>query len=119
MIPEGEGSDIVLTKIWIDESRLLALRTETTTRENGTIKADLKYGRFLQYALPDQVTFTVDVKEFKMPKGVTMDYDAGEAAVVKKPATQKPGKGTVQINYLSYKVNTGLSDAIFQQKKTR
>jgi len=113
VIPETDESDIVLTRIWVDEHRLLALRTETTTRESGTMKMDLRFGKFAHLALPDQITFFVDVKELKLPKGVTMDYDAGGTDMVKKKAAKKSNKGTIRINYLSYKVNTGLSDKIF------
>ena len=65
VVPENDQTDIVLTKIWVDEERLLALRTETTTRENGTISMDLSFGKYVQYALPDHVVFYVNVKDFK------------------------------------------------------
>jgi outer membrane lipoprotein-sorting protein len=117
VVPDSDKTDIVLTKIWVDEERLLALRTETTTRENGTVNMELQFGKYAHLALPDRVIFYVDVKEFKVPKGVTMDYDAGEDEVVKKPSDAKPKKGTIQITYLSYKINTGLSDRIFTEEK--
>lgn len=116
VIPENDKTDIVLTKIWVDEERLLALRTETTTRDNGTVNMDLQFGRFEKFALPDLVTFYIDVKEFKVPKGVTMDYDTDDP-VVKKGQARKPQKGTIRIEYLNYKVNTGLTDDIFIEKK--
>lgn len=114
VIPNTDNSDIILTKIWIDKERKLALRTETTTRDNGTVKMDLQYGKYVNYSLPDKVTVFVDVKEYKLPKGVTMDYDTGQQA---EKSDNKPKKGKIVINYLSYKVNTGLSDAIFVEKQ--
>lgn len=118
VIPESENSGIVLTKIWVDEDKMLAVKTETTTRDNGTIKMELQYGKFVNLSLPDKVIFHVDVKEFKMPKGVAMDYDAGENDMTKKVQQGSgPKKGTIHITYLSYKVNTGLSDAVFADKK--
>ena len=117
VVPDSDMTDIVLTKIWVDEERLLALRTETTTRENGTVSMELQFGKYAHLALPDKVTFFVDVKEFKVPKGVTMDYDGGEDEIVKKPSGAKPKKGTIQITYLSYQINTGLTDRIFMEEE--
>jgi outer membrane lipoprotein-sorting protein len=117
VVPDSDKTDIVLTKIWVDEDRLLALRTETTTRENGTVSMDLQFGKYAHLALPDQVVFYIDVKEFKVPKGVAMDYDGGEEEIVKKPTGTKPKKGTIRISYLSYQINTGLSDKIFLEEK--
>lgn len=119
VVPNSDQTDIVLTKMWVDEERLLALKTETTTRDNGTVKMELEYGRYTDLALPDKVTFLLDVKEYKMPKGVTMDYDDGSSAtnVQKEQSKGKPRKGKIQIAYLDYKINTGLSDAIFAEKR--
>jgi outer membrane lipoprotein-sorting protein len=119
VVPQDDRSDIVLTKLWVDENRLLALRGETTTRDNGTVRMELEYGRFQQLALPDKVVFYLDVKSYKMPKGMTMDYDPGSSA---RPAGDdaskaKPRKGKIAIVYRDYKINTGLSDAVFQEKR--
>lgn len=117
-VPNGEGTDIVLTKMWVDEPRLLVLRAETTTRDNGTVKMDLTFGRFTHLALPDRAVLSIDVKEYKMPKGVTMDYGTSErVAEDTKQAKGKRRRGTIQVEYLDYKVNTGLSDALFLEKK--
>jgi outer membrane lipoprotein-sorting protein len=116
VVPDNEQTDIVLTRVWVDEQRLLALRTETTTRDNGTIKMDLEFGRYVDLALPDRVTFFVDVKDYKLPKGVTMDYDNSEMTL-KKETGGKPKKGRIQITYLNYRINTGLADALFLEKK--
>ena len=114
VIPDDDRSDIVLTKIWVDYERNLALRTETTTRDNGTIKMDLAFSKYLQWGLPDKVIVHLDVKEYKLPKGVTMDYDTQQNA---PPATDgKNKKGKIEINYLNYEVNKGLSDKIFVEK---
>lgn len=115
VIPQDEG-DIILAKVWVDESRMLALRTETSTRESGTVRMDLTYDKYARLALPDRIVFIMDTKEYKLPKGVTMDYDEG-AAPAKAPAGGLPKKGRIELRYLSYQVNTGLSDAIFNDKR--
>lgn len=111
VIPEGESS-IILAKIWLDEKRLLAMRTETTTREQGTLLADFNYGKYMAQGLPDRVVFVMDVKEYKLPKGLTMDYDEGKTSP--KPRAAGPSKGRIEIRYLSYKINTGLGDEVFR-----
>jgi outer membrane lipoprotein-sorting protein len=116
VIPEGE-SDIVLAKLWIDEARMLALRTETTTRDNGTVRMELSYDKYVAQALPDKVIFVMDIKEYKLPKGVTMDYDEGNKPIEKTSSIPLPKKGRIEIRYLSYQINTGLRDEIFVEKK--
>jgi hypothetical protein len=117
VIPSNDTGDIVLTKISIDEANLLVLHTETTTRDNGTINMDLQFGRYSSYALPDRVTFFINLKDYKLPKGVTMDYTAADDDMMKKAKQAKVKKGRVQIDYLDYKMNTGLTDDFFKEKK--
>lgn len=114
VIPEGE-SDIILAKVWVDESRMLALRTETTTRDQGTVRMELSYSQYAHLALPDKIVFVMDVKEYKLPRGVTMDYDEGVKQPEKSPAGNLPRKGRIEIRYLSYRVNVGLGDEIFKE----
>ncbi|MCB0700972.1 MAG: hypothetical protein H6551_05020 [Chitinophagales bacterium] len=118
IVPHNDVAGIVLTKVWVDKERLLALRTETTTRDNGTVKMDLDFGKYANLALPDKVTVYVDVKEFKIPKGVTMDYDAGTAGKMEAPKDDgKRKKGKISINYLQYNVNAGLADSVFDENE--
>lgn len=117
VIPQEDMSDIVLTKIWVDYERNLALRTETTTRDNGTVKMDLSFGNYIKQGLPDKITVHLDVKEFKLPKGVTMDYDSQQPVKAAPAANGKNKKGKIEINYLNYQVNKGLSDSIFEEKR--
>ncbi len=111
VIPEDDKSDIILAKIWIDEKSMVALRTETTSRTGGTMTMDLEYGNYTNYGLPDKVLLTLDVKDFKVPKGVTMDYI--ETGDEKQENDGKQKKGTIQITYLKYMVNTGINDNVF------
>lgn len=113
VIPEDEQSGIVLTKIWVDETAILALRTETTTQNEGTVIMDLEYGKYLNYALPDKVKITMDVKEYKLPKGITMDY--AEVGPAPKDVKIKNRKGVIEISYLSYTINKGIDDAVFKK----
>jgi outer membrane lipoprotein-sorting protein len=115
VIPEDDQESIVLTKIWVDEEQMLALRAETTTRNDGTIQMNLEFGKYASFALPDKVVIHINVKDFKLPKEVTMDYDDGTP----QPSAEtkaKVHKGTIVINYNKYDINTGLSDDVFRQR---
>jgi len=118
VIPEDDLSNIVLTKIFIDEANMLALRTETTTRNDGTVLMDLEFGHYTNYGLPDKVTIFMDLKDYKLPKGVTMDYNDAPTPAPSADKTKKvkAQKGTIQIAYLKYTVNTGLKDELFVER---
>jgi len=115
VVPEDDDNGIVLTKIWIDEADMVAVRTETTTRNDGTIIMDLEYAKYIPYSLPDKVTIHLDLKGYKLPKGVTMDYDdLPEAKAIKDANAAKNQKGTIQISYLNYVINKGINDKVFE-----
>lgn len=116
VIPEDDLGNIVLTKMWVDEASLLALRTETTTRNDGTVIMDLSFGKYSSYALPDKVIIHMDIKDYKLPQGVTMDYNTPPAAPA-TAKTKKSQKGTIQISYLKYTINTGIPDDKFKGKE--
>lgn len=113
IVPD-DASDVVLTKAWIDENRLLVIRTESTTRDNGTVRMELQYGKWIAHSLPDKITFVLDLKDYKVPKGVTMDYDDGTPAQL--PLQGKKKKGRIEMQYLNYQINQGLSDEVFRGK---
>ena len=112
LLPLDDNAEIVLSTLYIDENRLLVIKAKTTTRENGTYEVDMIYGKYIAYALPDKVIFTFNMKDYKLPKGITFDYDDGS----KKNAEPSPAntKGKVEISYSSYKINNGLTDAEFR-----
>lgn len=113
LLPLDETAEVVLSTLYIDESRGVILKARTTTRENGTYEVDLEYGKYLAYALPDKAVFTFNTKEYKLPKGVTFDYDDGSEK--KTPSsTLSSNKGRLEITYTGYKINKGVSDAVFK-----
>jgi outer membrane lipoprotein-sorting protein len=113
LVSNDDDADVVVSTLYIDEKNLLIKKAKTTTRENGTYELELGYGKYAAYGLPDKVVFTFNTKDYKLPKGVTFDYDDGSK---KKPAPDaaKNKKGKVEISYSSYSINKGLSDAVFQ-----
>jgi outer membrane lipoprotein-sorting protein len=111
LLPQDENADLVLSTFWVDEQRLVILRARTTTRDNGTYEVEMRYGKYVAYALPDKVVFTFNVKNYKLPKGVTLDYDDGAQ---KKQQGNAGAKGKVELSYSSYTINKGVPDSVFQ-----
>jgi outer membrane lipoprotein-sorting protein len=111
LLPQDENADLVLSTLYIDEQHLLILRARTTTRDNGTYEVDMHYGKYIAYALPDKVIFTFNVRNYKLPKGITFDYDDGSHKKQQAPAD---AKGKVELSYSSYTINKGVPDSVFQ-----
>lgn len=132
VIPSQDTSDLILAKLWIDTNNSLVLKSQLTTRSSGTMLIEYTYGSQKQYGLPDNMVFTVDVKKFKVPKGVATDLNkpskgtgasggasggGGSAEGSGAPASAKASagkKGQIFIGLTNYKVNGGVSDSIFK-----
>ena len=113
LLPVDDNADIVLSTIYIDEANLLIKKAKTTTRENGSYELEMTYGKYSSYGLPDKIIFTFNTKEYKLPKGITFDFDDGEAAKSNIPRGLNKNKGQAEITFDSYIINKGVSDAIF------
>lgn len=112
LLPRDPDSEVVLSTIYIDAATGLIRRSSTTTRENGTFELEMSYGAYAEYGLADKVIFSFNSQEYKLPKGITFDYDDGSG---KKPAaTGKPSKGRVEILYSNYQINRGVPDNVFR-----
>ncbi|MFN9783375.1 MAG: LolA family protein [Sphingobacteriales bacterium] len=113
LLPLDENSDLILTTLYIDADRLLIYKSVTTTRDNGTYDMQMIYGRYEKYGLPDKVIFSFNTKDYKLPKGVTFEYEPGEKPQQTQDAL-KNKKGKVEITYSSYAINQGISEAVFK-----
>ncbi len=113
LLPKDENAEIVLSTLYIDETQSLIRRSKTTTKENGTYELEMTYGKYAEYGLADKVIFSFNTTDYKLPKGVTFDYDDG----TKKEQTTdklKNKKGKVEITYSGYIINKGVPDSVFQ-----
>ena len=113
LLPMDDNADIVLSTIYIDEANLVIKKAKTTTRENGSYQLDMTYGKYSSYGLPDKIIFTFNTKEYKLPKGITFDFDDGEAAKKSIPKGLNKNQGRAEITFDSYIINKGVSDAVF------
>ena len=113
LLPEDDAADVVLSTLYIDEANVVIRRAKTTTRDNGTYELEMSYGKYSAYGLPNQLSFSFNTKDYKMPKGVTFDFGDGTDAK-KKEDKLKNRKGKVDISFSNYIINKGLPDTIFQ-----
>ena len=111
LLPQDENSDIVLTTLYIEEKNLVIRKATVTTKESGTYEIELNYNKYIDWGLPDKVIFSFNTKDYKLPKGITFEYEKGGK---KKQENLKNKKGKVEISYSSYSINKGIDDKIFQ-----
>ncbi len=113
VIPLSDTSDMILGKFWIDPLQSVIIKSQLTTRSSGTIVTEYTYGSEVEYGLPDEMIFSVDVKKFKAPKGVIAESN--------KSTTDKDGKGNsnkrgkIYIVLTNYQVNKGVPDSMFKK----
>jgi outer membrane lipoprotein-sorting protein len=112
LLPTDENSNVVLSTLYIDETTLLVQKAVTTTVDNGTYELTMTYGKYAGYGLPDKVIFSFNAKDYKLPKGITLDFD--EKTKPAEETDQKNKKGKVEITYSSYTINKGISDEVFK-----
>jgi outer membrane lipoprotein-sorting protein len=112
MLPKDEDNEVVLSTLYIDEKNSLIKKSRTTTKENGTYELEMTYGKYADFGLADKVNFTFNTKDYKLPKGITFDYDDGSKKENKDQLKDKKGK--VEIVYTSYTINKGVPDSVFK-----
>lgn len=106
VLPSNESYGIVVATLYVDVKALLIRKAVTTTRDQGTFTMEMNYGKYASLGLPDEVKFLFSTKDYKLPKGIAFDYDAGNKA--QKPSNSLPqGQGMITIQYVSYQVNQG------------
>lgn len=112
LIPTDEASDVVLSTLYIDEKEAVIRKAVVTTKESGTYDVAMTYGKFTAWGLPDKVVFSFNTKDYKLPKGITFEYEKGGEKKVE--AKDKVKKGSVTITYAAYKINKGVSEENFK-----
>ena len=114
VIPLNDKSNVVLTTLWIDQTRDFILKTESTTKTNGTFSLELNYkGSPDTYPLPSLMIFSFNIERNKFSNAMPNNEEsAGEKLDEKKSRT-----GKVYIYYSNYKINKGIPDSIFNEKK--
>ncbi|HLC82783.1 MAG TPA: hypothetical protein VJI69_03065, partial [Bacteroidia bacterium] len=96
----------------IDTKQNIILKSQLTTKSNGTILTEYTYGAQLAYGLPDKMIFTVDVKKFKIPKSVAADMNNKPK---EEDKSKDKKKGQIAITLSNYQINKGISDSVFKK----
>ncbi|MFH1196672.1 MAG: hypothetical protein V1720_13300 [bacterium] len=111
VIPSDDTSEVILSTLWIDKDEHVIIKVESTTKHAGTFQMEMKYDETYKIGLPSEVKFSFNVADMQMPKQMMHDQN-------NNPKKRDAGmKGTVVVKYKNYKVNSGLSDKLFEEKK--
>jgi len=110
IIPLGNDGDIILSTFWVDQSRNLIIRVESTKKPTGTFTIDFTYEKYdYYYELPSKMEFTFTVDRMMFPRGMDGQSDDEDS---NDKSDSKTGK--VYITYTNYEVNQGLPDELFE-----
>jgi hypothetical protein len=115
IIPLSDTTDIILGKLWVDPIQNIVLKLQLTTKTSGTIVTEYSYLEQILYGLPDEMIFTIDVKKFKLPKIMGTDTQKEKVDTKNKEPEKKKGKIVVKLS--NYKINKGIPDDFFLDKK--
>ncbi|MCH7962765.1 MAG: hypothetical protein IH852_02380 [Bacteroidetes bacterium] len=116
IIPLGNDGDIILSTFWIDQTRNLIIRVESTKKPTGTFTIDFTYEKSDDhYELPSQMEFTFSVDRMMFPRGMDGQLDDDDDS--NKISNSTTGK--VYITYTNYKVNQGLPDELFETESNK
>ena len=113
VIPNSDSSRVILSTLWIDTDKNLVTRIVSTVRRGGDTQIQLSYNNNSKYPLPEKITFSFEVPKLQY----LQDPREKKLETEKKNEPKQTDKGTVTITYTDYKVNQGLPDSIFQEKK--
>ncbi len=110
IIPLEDRGDVILSTLWIDNSRKVISKVESSTKTSGTFLMELIYDRNFKYPLPSKMIFT-----FKFKDGMRgrRNIDPDESS---KKEKEEEVTGKVYLNYSNYQVNKGIDDSMFEKK---
>lgn len=115
IIPLNEKSNIMLTTLWIDQSRYYIQKVESTTKFNGTYSLELNYDKPVDdYPLPSSMIFRFNIDRTNIRRG--MYGNMGDENKDNKQ-NKKRTAGKVYMYYSDYKVNQGIRDSVFEKNK--
>lgn len=112
LIPIDEKDDMVLSTLYIDPINHIVLRARSTTKSSGTYELEMSFAKYKSWGLPDKIVFTFDTKDYKLPKGITFDFDDGSAKQSSKKTENT--KGTAELRFVSYIINKGINDKLLK-----
>lgn len=114
IIPLKSDNELILGKFWISKGNYLIMKSQITTKNNGTVETSSFYSTYVNYGLPSQTTIWVEMQKVKVPKMMAMDMK-------KKKVDDRPGdlkeKGRIELNFSDYQINAEINDTEFTEKE--
>jgi outer membrane lipoprotein-sorting protein len=110
---EKDKAPQVKSYIWVDANNWVPKKIGSEPNEKRNLNVTFEHSWFEnKYYMPSKIFFSYEIP------------DIPEADIPKNPSEKgskmykggKGGKGSVSITFVSYKINTGLSDDIFKEK---
>jgi len=116
IIPNSDSTDVILSTLWIDDAEQLIRKVETTGRRSGTIHIFVDYNGN-KFGLPSQIKFEFNLGSIQIPEDPRQQKEKTEDE--KRPRGRQQLSGSVIIYYSNYKVNQGIADSFFDEKKEK
>jgi outer membrane lipoprotein-sorting protein len=114
IIPNNDSSDVVLSTLWVDQSINAFRKVETVGKKSGNITIDFKYDNN-DFSLPAEVKFSFNLENGAM-HSEQPDKEKSNNTAIKSPM-RGPLKGAAILTYTNYKINKGIPDSFFDEKK--
>lgn len=114
IIPSADTADLILGKFWIDDLKGLVMKSQLTTKSQGTILIENMFGSASAYGLPDKLLFIIETEKFKLPKALALDIGTNSA---RKNEQTGDGKGRITLTFSNYIVNKGISNEEFTEQQ--
>ncbi len=113
LVPKAERSRLQQLMLYVDPVRWTVMRLMSTSPDGRTMTANFQYQQAEHHWLPASLVVVFG----SAPPDTTMQNDLDQVAPMRRP--QLPRKGTITIRYSNYRINTGLSDEIFERPSGR
>ncbi len=117
LIPNVSNNELILGKFWIDIANPLVLKSQITTKNNGTIETLSFYKSQEKYALPDKVIIQLEMPKVKVPKMMSADLKKKSDKTKSDPNAKE--KGSIELYFKDYQLNKKFGDEVFEEAKNK
>jgi hypothetical protein len=108
---KAERSKITKLQVFVDTAHWKPTKVLSSLFGGRSMTAVFRYDKYDGHLMPSLLTV-----QFTSPPADTSNQTA-EADMVPMPRSQVPRNGAITVRYSGYKINTGLSDEIFNKKE--
>lgn len=113
VIPEVDTLNVSYFIFWVDAKSNLVRYIETIARPSNRVNMHLKYKDGFEYPLPSEVEISFYIET----EGIPPEHHDEIVKQKKAAMGRRDLKGSVTVTYGNYKVNKGIDDSIFDDKK--